>query len=97
MGGGSGDHLVPSVDNAWLAASLITIREYAKVYGYTEMSQKTDAILADMDFSLWYHDDTHLFSWGGIENPQGGAAADFYSNENRIINKRPYNNCQYDR
>ena len=86
VGGGSGDHLVPSVDNAWLAASLITIREYAKVYGHTEMSQKTDAILADMDFSLWYHDDTYIFSWGGIENPQGGAAADFYSNENRIIN-----------
>lgn len=86
VGGVSGDHLVPSVDNAWLAASLITTREYAKVYGHTEMAQKADAILTDMDFSLWYHDDAHIFSWGGIENPQGGSAADFYSNENRIIN-----------
>jgi len=24
--------------------------------------------------------------WGAVENPQGGGQADYYSNENRIIN-----------
>ncbi len=86
VGAGTGDHLVPSVDNAWLAASLITIRAYAQAGGHTALAQKADAILADMDFTLWYHYDTHRFSWGGVEDPQGGVQADYYSNENRIIN-----------
>jgi hypothetical protein len=86
VGGGSGDHLVPSVDNAWLAACLITIREYAQAHNHTEIAKKADDILADMDFDLWYHEDTHLFSWGGNENPRAGGLADLYSNENRIIN-----------
>jgi hypothetical protein len=86
VGAGSGDHLVPSVDNAWLAASLITIREYAEVNGHSVLAQKADDLLADMDFTLWYHSDTHRFSWGATENPQGGTQADYYSNENRIIN-----------
>lgn len=80
------DHIVPSIDNAWLAASLITIREYAEANGHPAMAQKANAILADMDFALWYHADTHRFSWGAVENPQGGMQADYYSNENRIIN-----------
>lgn len=82
----SENHLVPSVDNAWLAASLITIREYAEAHGHTSLAHKADDILADMDFTLWYHPDTHLFSWGAVEDPQGGTQADYYSNENRIIN-----------
>lgn len=87
VGANVGDnHLVPSVDNAWLAASLITIREYAAAHGQTALAQKAAAILADMDFRLWYHPDSHRFSWGDVENPQGGAPADYYSNENRIIN-----------
>jgi len=87
VGANTGDnHLVPSVDNAWLAASLITIRQYAEAHGHTAMAQKAEAILADMDFRLWYHPDSHRFSWGDVENPQGGALADYYSNENRIIN-----------
>lgn len=86
VSGNDGDHLVPSVDNAWLAASLITIREYAEANGHTALAQKADAILEDMDFTLWYNADTHRFYWGDIENPQGGALADYYSNENRIIN-----------
>ncbi|MGQ9841512.1 MAG: hypothetical protein ACUVR4_13595, partial [Anaerolineae bacterium] len=80
------NHLVPSVDNAWLAASLITIQEYALANGHTTLAQKAAAILADMDFTLWYHPNSHRFSWGAVENPQGGAPADYYSNENRIIN-----------
>ncbi|MGB9753314.1 MAG: hypothetical protein C0183_17390 [Roseiflexus castenholzii] len=87
VGANIGDnHLVPSVDNAWLAMALITIREYAEAHGRSFLAQKADAILADMDFSLWYNPVTHRFFWGDVENPQGGIEADFYSNENRIIN-----------
>ncbi len=87
VGANVGDnHLVPSVDNAWLAAALITIREYAEAHGHTFLAQKADAILRDMDFTLWYNPTTHRFTWGAVENPQGGGEADYYSNENRIIN-----------
>jgi len=87
VGANVGDnHVVPSMDNAWLAASLITIQEYAQANEHKEMAQKAEALLADMDFTLWYHLDTHRFSWGDVENPQGGAQADYYSNENRLIN-----------
>jgi hypothetical protein len=76
VGADVGDnHLVPSVDNAWLAASLITIREYAGAHGHAALTQKADAILTDMDFTLWYHPDSHRFSWGAVEDPQGGACA----------------------
>jgi hypothetical protein len=86
VSGNLDDRLVPSIDNAWLAASLIVIREYAVAHGHGELQQKADAILQDMDFMLWYFPDFHLFSWGDVENPQGDFLADYYSNENRIIN-----------
>ncbi len=87
VGADSGlNHLVPSVDNAWLAASLITVREYAEAHAHASLAQKADAIVQDMDFSLWFDPNTHLFTWGGVEDPQGGGPADYYSNENRIIN-----------
>ena len=86
VGAGTYDHIVPSIDNAWLAASLVVIREYAEAENHPSLTQKADAILADMDFTLWYHYDTHRFSWGDVEDPQGGVQADYYSNENRIIN-----------
>lgn len=87
VGDASGlNHLVPSIDNAWLAASLITIREYADANDHATLAQKADDILMDMDFSPWYHTDTHRFNWGGVEDPKGGTQADYYSNENRIIN-----------
>jgi hypothetical protein len=86
VGGDTVDHVVPSVDNAWLAASLITIREYGEANNYFVIAQKADDILSDMNFDFWYHPDTHRFSWGASENPQGGTLADYYSNENRIIN-----------
>jgi len=36
VGANVGDnHLVPSVDNAWLAAALITIQEYGQAHGHT--------------------------------------------------------------
>lgn len=80
------DHLVPSIDNAWLAVSLITIREYAETHEHVGLAQKADAILSDMNFRLWFDEDTNQFDWGGIENPQNGFVADYYSNENRLIN-----------
>jgi hypothetical protein len=80
------DQVVPSVDNAWLALSLITIREYAEANSHPLLVQKADAILEDMDFRIWYDTDTHRFWWGAPQNPQGGSEADYYSNENRIIN-----------
>ncbi len=86
VGAGPGNHLVPSIDNAWLAASLITIRQYAEANGHDSLAQKADAIVADMDFMLWYDASTHRFHWGDVENPMGGGEIDYYSNENRIIN-----------
>lgn len=86
VSGTNADHLVPSIDNAWLAASLITIREYAEANGHDVLATKASNILSDMDFRLWYDSDTSLFSWGDIENPLGAFVADNYSNENRIIN-----------
>lgn len=86
VGAGAGDHVVPSVDNAWLAASLITIRKYAEANNHPSLAQKADDILSDLDFTLWYDANTHLFYWGDTENPKDGALADYYSNENRIIN-----------
>jgi hypothetical protein len=86
VGSGAVDHVVPSIDNAWLVASLITIREYAQANGHAALAQKAGDISDDMDFSLWYHADRHRFTWGATEDPQGGTEADFYSNENRIIN-----------
>jgi hypothetical protein len=86
VSGNTNDHLVPSIDNAWLAVSLIVIREYAFANEHSTIQQKADAILGDMDFILWYDVTSHLFYWGAIENPQGDFLADYYSNENRIIN-----------
>ena len=86
VSGNAADRLVPSIDNAWLAASLITIREYAEANDHPGLATRADQILADMDFLLWYDSQTHLFTWGGIDDPQGGFPADYYSNENRIIN-----------
>jgi hypothetical protein len=39
-----------------------------------------------MDFTVWYDTETHRFWWGAVNNPQGDFLADYYSNENRIIN-----------
>lgn len=86
VGASDEDHLVPSVDNAWLAASLITMREYAEANDHSILAQKADAILGDMDLRLWYDADTHRFYWGDVRDPQSGTLADYYSNENRIIN-----------
>lgn len=83
---GSTNQAVPAIDNAWLAASLITIRAYGRAEGHPRLAQQADAILQAMDFRLWYHPATQRFSWGARHDPQGGGEADLYSNENRIIN-----------
>ena len=61
VGASDGDHLVPSIDNAFLAASLITLRAYGEVHGHTDIAQKAEQILSAMDFRLWYDDQRHLF------------------------------------
>lgn len=80
------DHLVPAIDNAWLAACLITIRGYAGACGHTTMAQGANTILSDMDFRLWYDPAIHRFFLGATEAPRHGVQANYYSNENRIIN-----------
>ena len=45
IGSGQTDRLVPSIDNAWLVASLITIREYAKSSGEYNLANQSDNIL----------------------------------------------------
>lgn len=80
------DHLVPSIDNAWLAASLLTIHAYAEYGQHAALAQKTNALLADMNFRLWWHEDSYYFTFGGVEDPQAGTLGDHYSNENRIVN-----------
>lgn len=85
----SKNKLVPSIDNAWLAASLMTIQAYAQTNGHAALAQKAEAVLADMNFDLWFHPDRALYTWGGIEDPQDEQNhwfADTYSDENRIIN-----------
>lgn len=86
VGNGGDTHLVPSIDNAFLATSLIVIRAYAEQHNHTQMAATADAILDDMDFTLWYNPTTHRFTWGAIDDPAGGTVADLLSNENRLIN-----------
>jgi exo-beta-1,3-glucanase (GH17 family) len=86
VGAGNYDHQVPSIDNAWLAASLITIREYAEANDKPGLAQKVNYVLEDMDFTIWYHPGEHMFSWGTTNDPQGGGLISYYSNENRITN-----------
>jgi hypothetical protein len=86
VGSGEKDHLVPSIDNAWLAASLITIREYARENGESDMVGLSDALLKGIDLTMWYNYTDHRFFLGDINDPQKGTIADHYSNENRIIN-----------
>ncbi len=78
--------LVPSIDNAWLAVSIITIREYAEANNLTSLADKAESILSGMNFTLWYNYSTHRFNWGDYDNPKTGSQCDYYSNENRIIN-----------
>jgi RHS repeat-associated protein len=90
VGAGDYNHEVPSVDNAWLAASLLTLQGFCDTHPHladaAALSAQCAAILAPMDFMAWYDPATHRFNWGGPNDPKGGTWADIYSNENRIIN-----------
>ena len=86
VGSGEIDQVVPSIDNAFLAASLITIREYSESNSHPVMAQKANNILQDMDFRLWYDENQFIFRLGDTNDPKGGVWADYYSNENRIVN-----------
>ncbi len=87
------NHEIPSIDNAFLAASLMTIREWARLNshrtetgGELTLVKISSDILNDMDFTLWYNDTTDQFQLGDISDPMLGGPADYYSNENRLIN-----------
>ena len=84
--GDSSNQVVPSIDNALLAASLITIMEYADSNSAVSIRDKCDSILGRLNFLAWYDQTTHRFRHGAYRNPQGGSVWDIYSNENRIIN-----------
>ncbi|MCK5852370.1 chitobiase/beta-hexosaminidase C-terminal domain-containing protein [bacterium] len=77
---------IPSVDNALLAACLLTIKGYCSqrqfLDGSAEITNKCSQILKPMDYSLWYTISSHRFGW----TPDSPNSCDFYSNENRIIN-----------
>ena len=77
---------IPSVDNALLAASLLTIKGYCSqrpfLDGSSEITNICAQILKPMDYSLWYTFSSHRFGW----TPDSPSSCDFYSNENRIIN-----------
>ena len=64
----------------------MVIRQYAQAHGLVSWEQKTNAILANMDFTRFYNYDQHLFYFGDIDNPGGGIFADYYSNEYRLVN-----------
>ena len=85
-GSGDGDDEVPSIDNAWLAVSLITVRQYAIENNHTDLSNKSSQLLDGLNFSIWYHPKIHQFTWVEKEDPLGGEICDYYSGENRIIN-----------
>lgn len=90
VGYNSVDSVVPSVDNAWLAVTLMTIREYADSNDTLPKADsiqiRCDSILGKLDFLAWYDPTTRRFYHGAYRNPRGGFEWNFYSNENRIIN-----------
>ena len=86
VGAGDGDKIVPSIDNAFLAAALITLRSYATAHGHTSLATKASAILTNMDFRMWWEPTTSRFYLGASNNPAGGVPGDLLSNENRITN-----------
>jgi hypothetical protein len=85
-GGGIGDDEVPSIDNAWLAVSLITLRQYAIENNHTDLSNKSSQLIDGLNFSIWYHQETHQFTMLIKDDPQKGVLCDYYSGENRIVN-----------
>lgn len=88
VGASDGDHAVPSIDNAWLALSLLAARSWANSGSQIDpaIAQKAERIVSKLDFMLWYDHSTHLFWLGDKFNPQGTYKADYLGNENRIIN-----------
>jgi hypothetical protein len=57
VGDGAGNHVVPSIDNAWLAASLITIRAYTQANSHAALAPNASL---------------HLGSDGGSAGGRGG-------------------------
>lgn len=78
--------IASSVDNAWLAASLITIKEFAKSKNEIDLESEADNLLGNMDFMIWYNNSTKRFYKGGTGTPAAGGEYDNFSDEGRIIN-----------
>ena len=84
------NQLIPSIDNGFMAASLLVIREYASLHQMPDVAELAGAILDDMRFHYWYNANTNWFMLGAPHNPAGGIPGDVFSNENRIINFMAY-------
>ncbi len=56
--------MVPSIDNAFFACSLIITREYAEEKGYSDIAAKADTIVRAMDFRLYWDPRERKFSLG---------------------------------
>jgi hypothetical protein len=50
------DNTVPSAENAWLAANLITVEQFAKEKGLINIEQKAEQLLSNMNFSQLFND-----------------------------------------
>jgi hypothetical protein len=89
------DRQAPSIDNAWLAVCLICVRGYLRAnlasgVEFGRLEAKAGAVLSKMDFRIWFHAQTSLFSWLAPDDPLYGSGpegmATDRSSENRVIN-----------
>lgn len=87
VGDGDNDRNVSSADNAWLALSLMTIREYAESKGHPGLANRSDMILKNMDFRLWFNSENGSFCDGAKDDPLAGAKLQpRYSDKDRVVN-----------
>ncbi|MBZ0309849.1 MAG: hypothetical protein K8I82_27540, partial [Anaerolineae bacterium] len=86
VGESPADKALSSIDNTFLAASLMVIREWAAANNAPTLAQKASTILQDMNLMLWYDSSTHLFWHGTTDSYESDSKWNLFSNENRIIN-----------
>lgn len=79
---------VPSLGNAYLAASLLTLRGFLQQFrpiDYETLLGYCNRILQRMDFTLWYEAENRLFFKGTKNNPAGGEYWQYLSDEGRLL------------
>jgi len=76
----SNKKFISSIDNAWLAAGLITARET-----FPELAEKINPIVEKMDFGLFYNSRRNLFRIGFFYNPKTDTLIDLSSIYNRTL------------